>query len=282
MTEVFEQIVIPSGNARLQVKFCGKPGLETVILLHGGPGIPDEMTELRDYLAGKMQVVTFDQRGTGQDLSRNCSFTIPDYLNDINHIAGYFNLTQFHLLGHSWGGLYAQLYAHEYPQRMKSLFLCSPVAGTGYQWSMAEREIFEYNRQRSTLPEWIGMGFDSFLGLLGSSKAYRRLFRQIIVNYHKGYNVPPPDPEKLAKISAHAGLKTRQAIKKYPPLGEFGATSYPVMITYGQYDAYGKSKEYVFNRFPEATKAIIPDCGHTPWKHNWPAFKEILKDFYKF
>jgi hypothetical protein len=52
------------------------------------------------------------------------------------------------------------------------------------------------------------------------------------------------------------------------------------MITYGQYDAYGNSKEYVYKRFPQARSAIIPECGHTPWKHNLIEFEKILKEFY--
>jgi len=59
-----------------------------------------------------------------------------------------------------------------------------------------------------------------------------------------------------------------------------GKTSFPVIITYGQFDAYGKSKELVFKRFPYAQHVTVPDCGHTPWKHNKPAFEKIMKGFY--
>ncbi len=86
-----------------------------MILLHGGPGVPDEMTEVRETLSRKYQVITFDQRGTGKGDHRNCTYTMADYLQDINNLAGFFKLTAFHLFGHSWGGLYAQLYADENP-----------------------------------------------------------------------------------------------------------------------------------------------------------------------
>jgi proline iminopeptidase len=275
-----ENIVLHSGNATLAVRLYAKPGAETVILLHGGPGVPDEMTEIREFLAERLQVITFDQRGTGQDKCIGCAFSIPEYIEDINSIAAFFKLEVFHLFGHSWGGLYAQLYAREFPGRIRSLFLCSPGSGTGKIWSQTEKEVFRYNRSRSTNCEWVLMGINAFLGLLGSNRAYRRLFRQIILNYHKGYNVPPPEPEKLAKINSRAALRTRKAIRQYPPLEVFGKTPYPVMITYGQHDAYGESKKYVFERFPDAKKILIPDCGHTPWKHNWKDFQKILNDFY--
>ena len=280
MSQIPESITIQSGNACLAVKHYAKPDAETVILLHGGPGVPDEMTEVREFLSAHMQVITFDQRGTGTASVRKCTFSIADYINDINTIGAHFKLDKFHLFGHSWGGLYAQLYAREFPGRIASLFLCSPASGTGSLWAITEKEVFRYNKSRSTTPEWIMMGVHSLLGLLGSSAAYRNLYKQVIINYHKGFNVEPPGPEKLAKINVRAGNMTRRAIKQYPPLAIVGKTLYPVMITYGQYDAYGSSKEYVFERFPGARVIIIPNCGHTPWKHNLAAFIKILFDFY--
>ena len=280
MAETVNTFLIASGTANLTVRQYMRPGSPTVILLHGGPGVPDEMAEVREFLVDYMQVITFDQRGTGNDPCTMCTFSMTDYIQDINNIASYFNLEKFYLFGHSWGGLYAQLYAKEFPSRIAGMFLCSPGSGTGNAWKQAENEVFRYNWRRSTLWEFAGMALNSFLGILGDSNAYRRLFRQIIVNYHKGYNVPPPEPEKLAGINSRAANKTRSAIIIHPPLGYFGKTTFPVMITYGQFDAYGESKNYVLERFPHAQIRIVPDCGHTPWKHNWNAFKPILSDFF--
>jgi proline iminopeptidase len=277
---IVETISIQSGNIRLPVNFYARKGAETVVLLHGGPGVPDEMTEVKEWLSAFMQVITFEQRGIGLEDPGNCSFTIADYLNDIESIRQYFNLKAIHLFGHSWGGLYAQLYANDFPMKVSSLFLCSPASGTGRLWNITEKEIFRYNYERSTFKEWIGMGINTALGMLGSQRAYRQLFRQIIINYHKGYNVPPPDEQKLARISSIAGTFTRSAIRRHPDLEIFGKTSYPVIITYGEFDAYGKSKEFVFRRFPYARKAIIPASGHTPWKHNPVEFSKIVNDFY--
>jgi proline iminopeptidase len=281
MIQIPETVAIQSGDATLAVKLYNKPGKEAIILLHGGPGVPDEMTEVSEFLSDYYMVVTFEQRGIGINFQNKCSFTIQDYIFDLNNVAAFFSLERFHLFGHSWGGLYAQIYAQRFPGNILSLFLCSPVSGTGKKiWEMTENEIVKYNLMRSTKYEWISMGFNSLFGLLGSNRAYRRLFRQIIINYHKGYHVPPPEPEKLTGINARSINKTRESIRHYPPLKIFGETSFPVIITYGQFDAYGPSKKFVFERFPYAKYMIIPDSGHTPWKHNKPAFDKIMKDFY--
>jgi len=281
MNQKVESITLQNGNASLTVKYYPKPGTDPVILLHGGPGVPDEMTEVRDILRQLMLVVTFDQRGTGAARSRKITYAIADYLEDINCIASHFGFDRFHLFGHSWGGLYAQLYAQAFPERILSLFLCSPASGCGKEiWRLTEREVFQYNRSRSTCTEWIGMGLNTLLGKLGSNRACRRLFRQVIINYHKGFHADPPDAEKLAGINAAPVNRTRRAIMREDPLLPFGKTPYPVMITYGDQDAYGKSREYVYARFPEARFEIIPQCGHTPWKHNLEALKVLLSDFF--
>jgi proline iminopeptidase len=282
MIQKTENVLLQSGNASLSVRFYANPGKETVILLHGGPGVPDEMTEVREILWPSLQVITFDQRGTGIKPCRECTFTIPEYLRDINTLASHFDLDRFHLFGHSWGGLYAQLYAQSFPHRIASLFLCSPASGCGKKiWTLTEKEVFQYNRSRSTLLQWIGMGLNTMLGMLGSNRACRRLFRQVIVNYHKGFGVTPPEGEKLAKINAGPVNRTRKYIICHDPLANFGPTPYPVIITYGDQDAYGKSREYTFTRFPGARREIIPRCGHTPWKHNLPEFAKILNSFYQ-
>jgi proline iminopeptidase len=276
-----EIFTIRSGNCSIEARLFARTGSETVILLHGGPGVPDEMTEVREVLSLKYQVITFDQRGTGKGDHRHCTYTMADYLQDINAIAGFFRLDAFHLFGHSWGGLYAELYAGENAGKILSLFLCSPASGCGpVIWKMTEREVLQYNRKRSTRLEWLGMGLNSLLGMMGSDKACRRLFRQVIINYHKGYQVDPPEPEKLAKINAAPVNRTRPFIVSHPPLVPFVHTDYPVIVTYGDHDAYDNSREYTYKRFPHARFEIIPECGHTPWKHNPGYFLQLLKDFY--
>ncbi len=237
---------IQSGNCSIAANLYAKQEADTLILLHGGPGVPDEMTEVRELVSRKYQVITFDQRGTGAGDHRNCTYTMADYIQDINNLAAFFKLSAFHLFGHSWGGLYAQLYAAENPGKILSLFLCSPASGCGpTEWKMTQKEVLHYIRERSTRLQWLGMGMNSLLGMLGSSRACRRLFRQVIISYHKGYHVDPPEPEKLAKINAAPVNRTRPHILAHPPLAVFGHTNYPVIVTYGDHDAYGKSREYI-------------------------------------
>jgi len=272
-------------DVALSVTCYPGPVEETVIMLHGGPGVPDDFTEVREWFNIRYRVLLFDQRETGNSRfagkSNRCRHTMEDYIGDIRAIADAFQLSRFHLFGHSWGGLYAQVYAKSYPQDIISLFLCSPASGTGKAiWKQTEKEVSQYIRKRNSLFSLLYTVFLSVLASAGSDAACRNLFNRIIDTYHRGYGVPPIDRSKLSRIKARSVYKVRKAVKNWPPLGEFGSTPFPVLISYGSQDIYGSSRKYTLDRFPSCRSVIVDACGHTPWKHNWSAFRSILDGFY--
>ena len=103
------------------------------------------------------------------------------YVSDIEAIADSLDLTSFHLFGHSWGGLYAQIYAEQHPDRLLSLFLCSSGTGTGEVWKKCEREVLRSNKESCANGDWLRMGYYSVGGMLGSDKAYQKLFALVIL-----------------------------------------------------------------------------------------------------
>jgi len=159
--------------------------------------------------------------------------------------------------------------------------LCSPGSGTNIIWKQVEKEVMLYSKKVTTTGEWLKMGWNSLFGKFGSNAAYRKLFKQVIINYHKGYKVDGPDNEILKKINAEPVNKTRKQIIMYPPLKKYNKSEFPILITYGDNDIYGNSKNEVYDRFPSAQIKIIPGSGHIPWKHNPAEFINTLNVFYK-
>lgn len=271
---------IKNGKTILNVKVYPKINSETIILLHGGPGVPDDMIEVVEQLKGKYQIITFEQRGVGLSKCKNCSFTMNDYVSDIDTITKKLNIEKFHLFGHSWGGLYAQIYAMERPEKIESLFLCSPSSGTNQVWKKTEKEVMLFNQKSTTSAEWLKMGWNSLLGKLGNDKAYRKLFKQVLINYNKEFVEIDISNDFLSKIVSQPINKTRKEIIRYKSITKFRNPKFPVMITYGDNDIYGESKAHLIKNFPTAKLEIIENCGHIPWKHNPTKFNEILNQFY--
>lgn len=275
-----ENINIENQGVTLNTTVYAKADAETVILLHGGPGVPNEMKEVANLLSEQYQVIFFEQRGTGNSRCSDCSYTMNDYISDIDAIAAFFDLNEFHLYGHSWGGLYAQIYAEEHPSRIKSLFLCSPSSGTNENWKVTEMEVMNYNKRACSNNEWMKMGWNSLLGRLGNDKAYRKLFRQVYKNYHSSFIKQETSKEELEKIFSDPINKTRKEIIKYKPLLPMVDPVFPICITYGESDIYGDSKNKLIDRYPTAELHMIEKCGHIPWLHNPAAFNKILDRFY--
>ena len=274
-------ILVQNNDTQLFTTVHPNPGKETVILLHGGPGVPNGLTFVTKFLQQDFQVVLFHQRGTLKSPTLGQNYAFDNYISDINAIADYLKLDKFHLFGHSWGGLYAQVYAQKNPHKLLSLFLCSPGSGTGRQWKEAMLEIAHYNKVKCNLKEWLAMNINSALGLLGSDQAYNNFYRQALANFSRGFQESYPELFAIDCIKAKAINQTTKAILKYPLLPEIIVPGFKITLTYGDKDIFGDSKKYVLQRYPTAMVSFIPDSGHIPWSHNQPAFIKILKDHYK-
>jgi len=121
-----------------------------VVVLHGGPGLDHNylVEPLKATMPGH-QLIFFDQRGTGFSEGNfnqiNSSFiNKTKFLQDLDAIRTGLNLgDQINILGHSWGGLYAMLYATDatYKSHVKSLALVSS-AGAQHQYFFGTAQSF--------------------------------------------------------------------------------------------------------------------------------------------
>ena len=278
--ETITELSVQLKDTTLFTTFYPNPEKETVILLHGGPGVPEGLTFMVRYLQLNYQVITFHQRGTRRSPTTANNFSLESYISDINGLADYFKLNQFHLFGHSWGGLYAQVYAQKNASRLLSLFLCSPASGTGSHWKDTMLEIADYNKRKCSYLEWVAMQAQSALGLVGSDKAYQKFYGQALRNFSHGFREAYPEKFAIECVKAKAINQTVKAILKYSLLPEKIIPEYRLTIAYGARDIYGKSKKYVMRRYPTVPIIFIPGSGHIPWSHNMEVFINILDEHY--
>jgi proline iminopeptidase len=274
-------LTVENKETKLFVSVYPNEKRETIILLHGGPGVPDNLTRVAELLEDNFQIISFHQRGTSLSPCSNRDYSIDSYLTDIDSIARNFNIRKFHLFGHSWGGLYAQIYAEKHPANILSLFLCSPGSGTGRQWQETEKEVMKFNNSKCSFSELLGLGYNSLRGRLGNDRAYQKLFEQVIKNYNKGFTITDVLTFDLQSVKAVPINLTRKELLKYPLLKNVPDPLCKVTVTYGTEDIYGDSKKYVKERFPTAEFITIENCGHLPWFHNMAAFQKVLYNHFK-
>lgn len=274
-------ILVKNKDSRLYTIVYPNNGKETIILLHGGPGVPEDLEPIAAFLSQKYQVIYFHQRGTLNSPCSSDNYSMVRYLSDIDSVAAHFNLQKFHLFGHSWGGLYSQVYASQNQNRILSLFLCSPVPGTGWTWVKTALEIRRFNKRRSTRQEWLTMMKNALLGMLGNYKAYQKFYFQLCTNCNKGYGVKSPAPLLLDHLNAKPINCTNLTILTYPNLQKLSNQNIKTTITFGDNDIFGNSTKYIRSKYPHARFITIPNSSHFSWLHNKETFNDVLVDHYE-
>ena len=113
------------------------------LLLIAGLGAPQRAwRRILPLLARKHQIITFDNRGTGETVfSEDEPFSIPKMTTDAKAVLDTENIKSAHVLGMSMGGMIAQEFALNFPETTRSLILAVTTCG-GARGVHAKPEVF--------------------------------------------------------------------------------------------------------------------------------------------
>jgi pimeloyl-ACP methyl ester carboxylesterase len=101
-------------------------GTEPLILLHGLADQGLVWSSLGDYLATEYHAIAPDLRGHGGSSKPDTGYTSTEIIADLEALMTYLGWESAHILGHSWGGKLAALWATVHPERFRSLILVDP------------------------------------------------------------------------------------------------------------------------------------------------------------
>jgi len=110
----------------LQVETFGNEKDTPLIFLHGGPGynsVVFERTTAEELANNGFYVISYDRRGEGRNEDLKAEFTFNQTFDDLNQIFEIYGLQKASLLGHSFGGVVATLFADKYPEKIETLIL---------------------------------------------------------------------------------------------------------------------------------------------------------------
>jgi len=114
----------------LYTKAYGNSKNKPVIFIHGGPGSSSrafEVTTAQKLADHGFYVVLYDRRGEGLSNDKNPKYNFQQTFDDLNGIYKQFNFKKATLIGFSFGGIIATLYAEKYSENIKSLVLVSSL-----------------------------------------------------------------------------------------------------------------------------------------------------------
>ena len=124
-----EGYVYTPDSAKLYYRTIGS-GADTIIAIHGGPGV-DLESIAGDFapLGAKHVVIFYDQRGTGRSTlpTDTTRLNATQQVADLDAVRTYFGLTRVTLVAHSYGPLLAATYAIAHPDVVRRMVFFGPV-----------------------------------------------------------------------------------------------------------------------------------------------------------
>lgn len=126
---------LPTGSRIAYVKIAavGAPRPTPIIVIHGGPGVPQMAEDARFFgqlARDGFDVYLYDQIGAGLSprLADPTQYTIARHVADLEAIRQRIGAERVILIGHSWGGSVAATYLADHPDRVERVIFSSPGA----------------------------------------------------------------------------------------------------------------------------------------------------------
>jgi proline iminopeptidase len=270
-----------------------------VLIVHGGPGMPyiEPWTGL-EPLTGAYRFHYYDQRGSGQSTRPIDTFTSANYyenmttldqtlglgaqIADVERIRRLLGDDKVILIGHSWGGFLAALYAAEFPDRVEALILVSPA--DVLVMPQPSGGLFELVKQR--LPAEMQAEFETYLeeylsfgDIFTKSEADLVALNQEFGRYYQAaIDISLPDQGQPGGWMVQAmyfsmGLRHdyRDALR---------AVNAPVLVIHGADDLQSEETTRVYaDTFPNARFQVIDEAGHFAFEEQPTIFADTVAGF---
>jgi pimeloyl-ACP methyl ester carboxylesterase len=124
---VTDTIMIPVNGITLRCVVEGEG--DPLALIHGVGASLEVWNDVALRLRERYRVMRYDQRGHGLSEKVPGPYRVEDFSTDLRALLDALGFECAHVAGHSLGGLVAQSFALEFPNRLDKLALISTVAG---------------------------------------------------------------------------------------------------------------------------------------------------------
>lgn len=249
-----------------------------VVVLHGGPGAHhDYLLPGFDTLAGERTLIYYDQRGGGRSPAKHAEpVGWREHVADLEALRTLWGLPRLTLVGYSWGGLLAMLYATEHPTRVERLGLVSPAP----TW-LAAREEFERRFQERNLAPGLQAERQALRqsGLRESDlEAYRRRVFELSVApyFHHPANARGLTP---FRVTARTQQEVWHSLGSYDLRPSLRTVRCPAIVLHGDDDPIPLATARATAEALEAPLHVLDDCGHVPYVEAPHEFTDLLTRF---
>lgn len=249
-----------------------------VIVLHGGPGAHhDYLLPQFDLLATGRRLHYYDQRGGGRSpVGRDTPVEWQEQVADLDALITHWAAAPATLLGYSWGGLLALLYAVHYADRVGRLALVSPAAATAQGRAEFERNFAERANHPRIAEERKRLAA-SGLRQQDPEAHRQRVFELAVAPYFR-------DPERARdltpfRVTGRTQDDVWRSLGDYDLTAKLGRLSVPALVAHGRYDPIPLESAADTARRLRAPLVVFEESGHVPYVEETHRFVAVLDAF---
>ena len=289
-------MLITIWDKKIWYEIYGAEYNDTLLYLHGGPGASclDFVNQAR-ALSEKMRVVILDQLGVlrSEAIAENESYSMEYQIEMLEEMRKLLGIEKWSILGHSYGGMLAALYAHSYPNSVHKIILeCPSLWFEDSARSTAEylsEHIHSLNdEQANKLCEKIKFedyqdkteivwDLSTLLGYVTDMELRFYLHGVTLEEYEMSMDTTDIADELWSKGERHlmklleaqpapADPLQKRVMMTDNLLSLIPKLTAPILLINGRYDpACTKNQiEYIINHAQNVKQAVFEDSGHFP------------------
>jgi proline iminopeptidase len=255
---------------------------DPVVILSGGPGFSaGYMRPVAEIVGKHHQAVLFEQRGTGNSALASYDPTTLNFdtvVSDLEALRLELKVNKLTIVGHSWGGMLAMLYAQKHPDRVGRLVLVDSGGvttafmekfGKNLEAHLAADDLDRIAYWRDTARRKADPHHAAVESLKAKTPAYffDRSKADLLV---KGLHDDGYEPRVFTALL--------QSFEKYDVREGMKNLSAPVLIIHGRQDPLAAGEE-LHAAIPGSKLIWIEKAGHFSWIEQPVAFRQALEAF---
>lgn len=285
-----------SDQKKIFLEYWNEKHSQNILFIHGGPGSGSfEFRHQAKIISSYANIILFDQRGClrSDALEEQDIFSTDILLKDMEDIRLQLNISKLILLGHSYGGQLALLYALKYPENIsKIIYVCPSFY---LFWSL--KEVFQRvirlleDRKENSLANFLKEVEQNAKEALDYLKALPKIPLKIREEVYYEHHWSRQIKEVIYNIDAsendwRKGQKQQDLLFKEGKIWEnylpkLSKINKPSLLIVGEYDPICNFPQ--IETFKKASSqnqvAIIPKGGHSPYNDQPLLFNKVVKNF---
>lgn len=296
---------------KIYYEMYGAEHSDTLLYLHGGPGASClDFVNQAKALSSKMRIIIFDQLGVlrSDAIAEDEDYSMEYQVEMLEEMRKIFDIKKWSILGHSYGGMLAVLYANRYPNSICKVILeCPSLLFEDSCKSIAEylsEHIKSLNNQAaSELYDKIKTTNDEFgqesvydiltlLNYVTDPKLRNYLHGISFQEYQKNMDTNGITEEMWAKANGHLTklleiqpTQNNSLTKRVTMLDNFlpmiSKITLPILLINGKYDPVCTmyQTKYLIDNTPNVTQVVFENSGHFPRIEEAMKFTDVIFDF---